>query len=153
MELNTTYLGIRLPHPLMVGAGPLGDDIDVVRQLEDAGAAAIVLRSLYEEEIKGEQIAAFLHSESHGDSSAEAGSYFPDPESALGPEEYLEQLRRVKAAVDIPVLASLNGTHAGWLAFLCTASGTGWSGRAGVEYLPCGQRPHDERSGGRTPRG
>jgi len=118
MELNTTYLGIPLPHPLMVGAGPLSDDIDVVRELEDAGAAAIVLRSLYEEEIKGEQIDAFLHSESHGDSSAEAGSYFPDPELALGPEEYLEHLQRVKGAVDIPVLASLNGsTPGGWLSF------------------------------------
>src|SRR6185503_16504924 len=118
MELNTTYLGIPLPHPLMVGAGPLSDDIDVVRELEDAGAAAIVLRSLYEEEIKGEQISAFLHSESHGDSSAEAGSYFPDPELALGPEEYLEHLQRVKGAVDIPVLASLNGsTPGGWLSF------------------------------------
>ena len=118
MELNTTYLGIRLPHPLMVGAGPLGDEIDVVKELEDAGAAAIVLRSLYEEEIKGERIAAFLNSESHGDSSAEAGSYFPDPESALGPEEYLEHLRRVKDAVDIPVLASLNGsTLGGWLSW------------------------------------
>ena len=118
MELNTTYLGIRLPHPLMVGAGPLGDDLDVVKQLEDAGAAAIVLRSLYEEEIKGEQIAAFLYSETHGDSSAEAGSYFPDPERALGPEEYLEHLRRVKAAVHIPVLASLNGiTPGGWISY------------------------------------
>ena len=118
MELNTTYLGIPLPHPLMVGAGPLADDIDVVKELEDAGAAAIVLRSLYEEEIKGEQIDAFLHSESHGDSSAEAGSYFPDPELALGPEEYLEHLQRVKDAVDIPVLASLNGsTPGGWLSF------------------------------------
>ena len=118
MELSTTYLGIRLPHPLMVGAGPLGDDVDVVKELEDAGAAAIVLRSLYEEEIKGEQIAAFLHSESHGDSSAEAGTYFPDPESPLGPEEYLEHLRRVKDAVDIPVVASLNGiTPGGWLSY------------------------------------
>src|SRR5262245_11675812 len=118
MKLNTTYLGIPLPHPLMVGAGPLGDDVDVVKQLEDAGAAAIVLRSLYEEEIKGEQIDAFLHSESHGDSSAEAGSYFPDPEVPLGPEEYLEHLRRVKDAVHIPVLASLNGTtHGGWLSY------------------------------------
>jgi len=118
MKLNTTYLGISLPHPLVVGAGPLGDDIDIVKQLEDAGAAAIVLRSLYEEEITGEQIDGFLHSESHGDSSAEAGSYFPDPESPLGPEEYLEHLRRVKDSVDIPVLASLNGiTPGGWLAY------------------------------------
>jgi len=118
MELGTTYLGIRLPHPLIVGAGPLSDDIDVVKQLEDAGAAAIVLRSLYEEEIRGEQIAAFLHSEGHGDSSAEAGSYFPDPELALGPDEYLEHLQRVKAAVQVPVLASLNGTTpGGWLSY------------------------------------
>ena len=118
MELSTTYLGIGLPHPLIVGSGPLSDDIDVVKQLEDAGAAAIVLRSLYEEEIRGEQIAAFLHSEGHGDSSAEAGSYFPDPELALGPDEYLEHLQRVKAAVQIPVLASLNGTTpGGWLSY------------------------------------
>ena len=59
MNLSTTYLGMRLPHPLIVGAGPLGDDLDTVKQLEDAGAAAIVLRSLYEEEITGEQMAAF----------------------------------------------------------------------------------------------
>jgi dihydroorotate dehydrogenase (fumarate) len=88
----------------------LSDDIDLVKELEDEGAAAIVLRSLYEEEIKGEQIAAFLHSESHGDSSAEAGSYFPDPESALGPEEYLEHLRRVKDAVDMR-FSPLNGAR------------------------------------------
>jgi len=118
MKLNTTYLGFRLPHPLVVGAGPLGDDLNVVKELEDAGAAAIVLRSLYEEEIKGEQIDAFLQSESHGDSSPEAGSYFPDPELPLGPEEYLEHLRRVKDVVDIPVFASLNGTTpGGWLSY------------------------------------
>ena len=137
MELNTTYLGIRLPHPLMVGAGPLGDEIDVVKELEDAGAAAIVLRSLYEEEIKGEQIDAFLHSESHGDSSAEAGSYFPDPELALGPEEYLEHLRRVKDAVDIPVLGLAQWEHARRVALLGPASGASGSRRAGTEHLPC----------------
>ena len=116
MKLDTTYLGMRLPHPLVVGSGPLGDDLDLVKALEDAGAAAIVLRSLYEEEITGEQIDAFLNTEGHGDSSAEAGSYFPEPESALGPEEYLEHLRRVKRAVDIPVIASLNGSTLGnWL--------------------------------------
>ena len=138
MELNTTYLGILLPHPLMVGSGPLGDDIDVVKELEDAGAAAIVLRSLYEEEIKGEQIAAFLHSESHGDSSAEAGSYFPDPESALGPEEYLEHLRRVKRYGRYPGSRLAQWEHARGVALLCSASGTSWSRRAGIEHLPCG---------------
>jgi len=118
MDLKTTYLGIRLPHPLVVGSGPLGDDLDVVKKLEDAGAAAIVLRSLYEEEITGEQINTFLHTESYGDSSAEAGSYFPDPESALGPDEYLEHLRRVKSTVKIPVFASLNGSTLGsWVSY------------------------------------
>ncbi len=118
MNLTTTYLGIRLPHPLMVGSGPLTDDLDTVRELEDAGAAALVLRSLYEEEITGEQMAAFFDSESHGESFAEATSYSPEPESALGPEEYLEHLRRVKAAVAIPVVASLNGTTpGGWISY------------------------------------
>ena len=118
MNLGTSYLGIRLPHPLMVGSGPLTDDLDTVRRLEDEGAAALVLRALYEEEITGEQMAAFFASESHGESFAEATSYSPEPESALGPEEYLEHLRRVKAAVKIPVVASLNGTtHGGWISY------------------------------------
>jgi len=115
MNLTTEYLGIPLPHPLIVGAGPLTDDLDTVKQLEDAGAAALVLRSLYEEEIIGEQMSTFFHTDSHGESSAEAGSYFPEPEFALGPDEYLEHLRKVKKAVSVPVIASLNGvTASGW---------------------------------------
>jgi dihydroorotate dehydrogenase (fumarate) len=118
MNLATTYLGIRLPHPLIVGAGPLTDDLDMVRELEDNGAAALVLRSLFEEEITGEQMSAFFHSESYSNSFAEACSYAPDPELALGPDEYLEHLRRVKAAVGIPVIASLNGiTSSGWTSY------------------------------------
>lgn len=118
MNLTTTYLGIRLPHPLIVGSGPLTDDLDIVKKLEEQGAAALVLRSLFEEEITGEQMAAFFHSESHGESFAEATSYSPDPESALGPDEYLEHLRRVKDAVGIPVMASLNGaTPGGWTSY------------------------------------
>jgi dihydroorotate dehydrogenase (fumarate) len=117
MNLSTRYLGFDLPHPLIVGASPLADDLDRVRRLEDAGAAAIVLRSLFEEQIAREQVAAFLHTERHGESFAEALSYFPTPQSfVFGPEEYLEHLGRVKAAVKIPVIASLNGTTAGgWL--------------------------------------
>jgi dihydroorotate dehydrogenase (fumarate) len=72
-----------------------------------------VLRSLYEEEITGEQMAGFFQSESYGESFAEATSYSPEPEMALGPDEYLEHLRRVKEAVGIPVFASLNGTTPG----------------------------------------
>ena len=118
MNLATTYLGMRLPHPLVVGAGPLTDDLDTARELEDEGAAAVVLRSMFEEEIKGEQMEAFFNTESHNDSFAEATSYEPDPESAFGPDEYLEHLRRVKEAVGVPVLASLNGSSAGgWTSY------------------------------------
>jgi dihydroorotate dehydrogenase (fumarate) len=115
MSLATTYLGLRLKHPLVAGPSPLTDDLDSVRRLEDEGASALVLRPLYEEEVAGEQMGAFFSSESHGESFAEAASYAPDPEAALGPDEYLEHLRRVKAAVRIPVVASLNGsTPGGW---------------------------------------
>ena len=118
MSLATTYLGIPLPSPFVVGSGPLTDDVDDARKLEDHGAAAVVLRSLYEEEITGEQMAAFFHSESHGESFAEAASYSPEPESAFGPDEYLEHLGRVKNAVGIPVIASLNGvTPGGWISY------------------------------------
>src|SRR4051812_11782094 len=119
MNLTTTYLGMQLPHPLVVGAaGALTDDLDSVKQLEDAGAAALVLRSLYEEEITGEQMSSYFHSDGHSGSSAEAETYFPDPLLAPGPDEYLEHLQRVKAAVSIPVIASLNGaTAGGWTSY------------------------------------
>jgi dihydroorotate dehydrogenase (fumarate) len=118
MNFTTIYLGIQLPHPLIVGSGPLTDDMDMVKALVDAGAAALVLRSLYEEEITGEQMDAFFNSENHDESFAEATSYSPDPELAFGPDEYLEHLRRVKDAAGIPVIASLNGaTSGGWTAY------------------------------------
>jgi dihydroorotate dehydrogenase (fumarate) len=118
MDLSTTYLGMRLPHPLVVGAGPLGDELDVAKALEDAGASLLVLRSLYEEEITGEQMDEFLHVEGISDLTAEATSFSPEPLMALGPDEYLEHLRRVKEAVRIPVMASLNGvTRGGWLSY------------------------------------
>jgi len=117
MDLSTTYLGLKLPHPLMPGASPMVDDIDNVRRLEDAGASAIVMHSLFEEQISREQVATFVHTESHGQSFAEALTYFPSPEAfALGPEEYLEHVRKVKQAVSVPVIGSLNGfTSGGWL--------------------------------------
>lgn len=126
MTLATTYLGIPLPHPLIVGASPLTDDLGLVRELEDHGAAALVLRSMFEEEITGEQMSAFLHAESHAESFAEATSYAPEPEAAFGPEEYLEHLRRVKEAVRIPVMASLNGsTPGGWTSYARLAEQAG----------------------------
>jgi dihydroorotate dehydrogenase (fumarate) len=117
MDLSTTYLGLKLPNPLMPGASPMVDDIDNVRRLEDAGAAAIVMHSLFEEQISREQVAHFVHTESHGQSFAEALTYFPSPEAfALGPEEYLDHVRKVKQAVSVPVIGSLNGfSTGGWL--------------------------------------
>ena len=119
MDLSTTYLGFTLPHPVMPGASPLVDDLDTVKRLEDAGAAAIVMHSLFEEQISREQVANFVHTEPHGYSFAEALTYFPSPDRfALGPEEYLDHIRRIKAAVGVPVIASLNGTTpGGWLAY------------------------------------
>jgi len=118
MDLGTTYLGMRLPHPLVVGAGPLGDDLDTVRALEDAGASLLVLRSLYEEEITGAQMDAFLTEETHSESFQEAETFAPDPLTPLGPDEYLEHLRLIKSAVSIPVMASLNGvTPGGWTSY------------------------------------
>jgi dihydroorotate dehydrogenase (fumarate) len=119
MDLGTRYLGLDLPHPFMPGAGPLVDDLDNVRRLEDAGAAAIVMRSLFEEQIVRELARTALDIESHVDSFSEAASFFPKPEEfELGPHEYLEQLRKIKAAVGIPIIASLNGvTPTGWLEY------------------------------------
>jgi dihydroorotate dehydrogenase (fumarate) len=117
MDLTSEYLGLTLPHPFMPGASPLADDLDTVRRLEDAGAAAITLRSLFEEQITREQVSAFIHMERHGESFAEALTYFPSPDRfVFGPEEYLYHLQRVKESVSIPVIASLNGTSPGrWL--------------------------------------
>jgi dihydroorotate dehydrogenase (fumarate) len=117
MDLCTKYLGLELAHPLMPGASPMADDLDLVCRLEDAGAAAIVMHSLYEEQLVAEQQLlqrSYAGSES---ASAEALAYFPHPwEYQLGPEEYLTQIQRIKERVSIPVIGSLNGrTLSGWL--------------------------------------
>ncbi|MDR7522505.1 MAG: dihydroorotate dehydrogenase-like protein [Armatimonadota bacterium] len=119
MDLSTTYLGLSLPHPLMPGASPLVDDLETVKRLEDAGAAAIIMHSLFEEQIVQEQLATVHHMEVHAESFPEALSYFPRPsEFALGPEQYLRHLERIKRAVGVPVIASLNGvTTGGWMAY------------------------------------
>ena len=110
MDLSTNYLGLELPHPLMPGASPLVDDLSMVRRLEDAGAAAIVMHSLFEEQILAEQRDALLF-ESFSESHAEAVSYAPERDAfALGPDEYLERIQRIRQMVSIPVIASLNGT-------------------------------------------
>ena len=119
MELSVKYLGLTLAHPLMTGASPFVDDLDRVKRLEDAGASAITMHSLFEEQISGEEVATVRATETHANSSGEASSYLPDPpDFHLGPDEYLEQLRKLKKAVRVPVIASLNGTtRGGWLRY------------------------------------
>ncbi|MFH1531745.1 MAG: dihydroorotate dehydrogenase-like protein [Pseudomonadota bacterium] len=119
MDLKTRWLGFDLPHPFMPGASPMLDDLDMVKRLEDAGAAALVMRSLFEEQLVSEELATHAAMESHEHTSSEAMSYFPAATSfTLGPHEYLEQIRKIKDAVSVPVIASLNGTHPGsWLRY------------------------------------
>jgi dihydroorotate dehydrogenase (fumarate) len=119
MNLSTTYLGLELQHPLMPGASPLADDLDMVRRLEDAGASAIVMRSLFQEQIEGEHQASLRHMESSADAFAEASSFFPGVgDFVFNADAYLERIRQLKAAVDVPVIASLNGiSMSGWLRY------------------------------------
>ena len=119
IDLSTSYLGRTLVSPLVLSASPLGEDIDTIRRAEDAGAGAIVLPSLFEEQITIESH-DLDHHLSHGtESFAEALSYFPNVgDYRLGPEGYLEHVRRAKAAVDVPVIGSLNGVSSGgWIEY------------------------------------
>ena len=117
MDLRTRYLGLDLPHPFLPGASPLADDLDGVRRLEDGGAAAIVLRSLFEEQITRDAAHTAHHLEAHTDAFAEASSFFPAAATLrFGPDQYLEHVAAVKRAVGVPVIASLNGvTDGGWI--------------------------------------
>jgi dihydroorotate dehydrogenase (fumarate) len=116
MDLATSYLGLRLAHPFIAGASPLGR-LDYVRQLEDGGCAAIVLTSLFEEQITVAASGRIRHMDPLDTGFAAALSAFPQT-FAFGPDEYLDQIRRTKHAVDVPVIASLNGTSAeAWLIF------------------------------------
>ncbi len=119
MDVSTTYLGLRLAHPFMAGASPLGAHLDSVKRLEDGGCAAIVLPSLFEEQITMATSGRIHHVDPLDAEFAALVADFPPPSAyRFGPEEYLEHLRKVKAAVSIPVIASLNGTTAErWLEF------------------------------------
>lgn len=119
MDLKTTYLGLDLKNPIVHSASPLSQDIDNIKLMEDNGAAAVVLYSLFEEEIEHESLELHHHTTRGTDIFPEALTYFPEHEEYLtGPETYLEHIRKVKKAVDIPIIASLNGnTRGGWLKY------------------------------------
>ena len=117
MNLATEYLGLKLKNPIMPGASPLVDDLAAVRRLEDAGAAAIVMYSLFEEQIELERVALERDVESHTESFAEALTYLPTEEDfEETSDQYLALIGKIKATVSVPVIASLNGiTPGGWV--------------------------------------
>ncbi|MCX7839926.1 MAG: dihydroorotate dehydrogenase-like protein [Anaerolineae bacterium] len=119
VDLTTTYLGLKLKNPIVPSSSPLMQKVDTVKQLEDAGAAAVVLHSLFEEQImkESELLDHYLNYGTEG--YWEALSFFPDQKSYLiGADAYVEHIRKVKAAVKIPVIASLNGVSTGgWLKY------------------------------------
>ena len=111
MQLKTRYLGLSLKNPFMPGASPMADDLDTVLELEDAGASAIVMRSLFEEQVVSRRFGFSYVPKFETEAEAKAASYFPLlDEFALAPDTYLEQLKRIKARVSIPVIPSINGT-------------------------------------------
>lgn len=118
-DCSTTYLGLRLPSPFIVGASPLADSLERVRQLERAGAGAVTMHSLFEEQITMEREATTYHTEAYNDTFSEALTYFPRYEDFnIGPDEYLKKIRELKGATSLPVIASLNGvTRGGWIQY------------------------------------
>jgi dihydroorotate dehydrogenase (fumarate) len=116
-DLSTNYLGLPLRSPFVIGASPLSDNLENLAALEQGGAGAIVMHSLFEEQLSRETAAASALTEMTSNSYGEALSYFPSSSDyTLGPEEYLEQIANLKSALTIPVIASLNGhTPGGWV--------------------------------------
>ncbi|HLA11237.1 MAG TPA: dihydroorotate dehydrogenase-like protein [Pyrinomonadaceae bacterium] len=116
MNLSTSYLGMPLKNPIVASSSPLSHNVDSIRRLEDAGASAVVMYSLFEEQIAFEGLSIDYLLDHGSNRSAEAISYFPEMEDYnVGPDEYMNLIRRAKEAVDIPIIASLNGmTTGGW---------------------------------------
>lgn len=133
IDLSTKYLGMKLRTPLVPSASPLSQEISSIRRLEDAGASAVVLYSLFEEQLRQESLELDHHLSMATESFAESLTFFPQAsEFRLGPEGYLEHIRKVKEAVDIPVIASLNGaTVGGWTKFARQIE------QAGADALEC----------------
>jgi dihydroorotate dehydrogenase (fumarate) len=133
IDLTTRYLGLTLRTPLVPSASPLSQEIASIRRLEDAGASAVVLYSLFEEQLRQESAELDHHLSTGTESFAESLTYFPQAsEFRLGPEGYLEHIRKAKEAVDIPIIASLNGaTVGGWTKFAQEIE------QAGADALEC----------------
>jgi len=133
IDLSTQYLGMKLRTPLVPSASPLSQEVSSIRRLEDAGASAVVLYSLFEEQLRQESIELDYHMNEATESFAESLTFFPQPsEFRLGPDGYLELIRKAKDAVKIPIIASLNGTTVGgWTRYAREIQ------QAGADALEC----------------
>ncbi len=143
MDLTTTYMGLQLKNPLVPSASPLSRDLDNIKRLEDAGASAIVMYSLFEEQIEHEQRELDHFLAQGTESYQEAVSYFPEAEDYnLGPDEYLEHIRSAKDSTAIPIIGSLNGVSAGgWLEYAKKIEDAGADGlELNVYYIPTDTR-------------
>jgi dihydroorotate dehydrogenase (fumarate) len=143
IDLSTPYLGMRLRNPVVVSASPLSESLDNIRRMEDAGAGAVVMHSLFEEQLTKESHRLDHYLDYGTESFAEALSYFPDASTYhVGPDAYLEKLVRAKDAVDIPVIASLNGiSNGGWTRYARLFEETGVDAiELNVYYIPTNPR-------------
>jgi dihydroorotate dehydrogenase (fumarate) len=129
-DLKTTYMGIPLKNPLVVSPSPLSEGLDNIRRMEDAGAAAVVMHSLFEEQIRLEELGLDRNLNQGTETYWESPSYFPDIQDFhMGPEEYLRAIEEAKRAVKIPVLGSLNGVSAGgWIRYATAIEQAGADG-------------------------
>lgn len=129
VDLTTRWLGFTLESPLVLGASPLTEDIDALAACVEAGASAVIMRSLFEEQLVAEQLAAHRYLDSHVDMDAEARTFLADTDVfSLGPESYLKQLAKLRKRLNVPVLASLNGvTPGGWTDLAARMAGAGAS--------------------------
>jgi dihydroorotate dehydrogenase (fumarate) len=139
MDLTTTYLGLKLKNPLVASASPLSEKVETIRKLETAGIAAVVMYSLFEEQIIHESLELDHFLDYGTDSYSEALTYLPDiGRYSIGPEKYLEHLNQVKKTVNIPVIGSLNGVSAGaWIEYARKIEGAGADAlELNIYYLP-----------------
>ena len=139
MNLTTNYLDMVLKNPIVASSSPLSHNVDSIRRLEDAGAAAVVMYSLFEEQIGFDSYYIDYHLTQGIDSYAESISYFPDMQSYnIGPDEYMNLIRRAKEAVDIPIIGSLNGASVGgWVDYAALIEEAGADAlELNIYYLP-----------------
>lgn len=139
MNLTTNYLGMNLKNPIVASSSPLSHTVDSIRRLEDAGIAAVVMYSLFEEQIGFDSYYIDYHLTQGVDSYAESMSYFPDMQSYnVGPDEYLNLIRRAKETADIPIIGSLNGASVGgWTDYATLIEDAGADAlELNIYYLP-----------------